>query len=141
MKRLISFFVLFSLFFCKSYSQEVVNIYSKKFIEKDVRLSKKIKADHIESDSLILRNDGSYENFYSYSFFDEFGDSRIIGTYEFLNNEIVLYPQKEFNKMNKKGEDVSGSFPIHCQIINDNKINCNKIYRKIKFLERIYISN
>jgi len=136
MKRLFSFFVLFSVFYCKSYSQEIVNIYSKKFIEKDVQLSKKIKADHIESDSLILRNDGTYENFYSYSFFDEFGDSRIIGTYEFSNSEIVLYPQTEFNKINKNGREIKNYSPIHCQIINDNKINCDKMYRKIKFLRR-----
>lgn len=136
MKILISFFILFSSFYCKSYSQEIVNIYSTKIIEKDVQLSKKIKADHIESDSLILRNDGSYENFYSYSFFDEFGDSRTIGTYEIVDDEIILYPLKQYDKMNKKGKDVSGDFSIRCQIINDNKISCDKIYREIKFLKR-----
>ena len=123
-----------SISLIKAKSQQIVEIYSNSFLEKDVKLSTRIIADHIEKDSIILFDNGTYENFYSYSFFDEFGNSKITGNYYKKDSTIYLRPLKEYYSENWI-RDVSNYSEIPCEIINE-KLDCFKEYRKIKFLEK-----
>lgn len=126
--------IFLSIFLIKVKSQQIVEIYSSSFLEKDVKLSTKIVVDHIEKDSIVLFDNGTYENFYSYSFFDEFGNSKTVGNYYKKDSIIYLRPLKEYY-FEDRIRNVSNYSEIPCEITNE-KLDCFKPYRGIKFLQK-----
>ena len=120
------------------YAQKKPIIYSNS-LSKTVKLSINKKVKYYESDSLILNQNNSFENYFKYSYFDEFGNSKTIGIYEIKGKKIILNIEKEFRvKANGEvyGNGIELNTSIICKKVNKLKIKCNKDYEVIRFLKK-----